>query len=166
MWKADVAALASASALAAAEPLAAAVSRVAKILDADDAALREGCAASGWHALLVAKLYYEQPALLRWQLRDGGLLAACLPTEAEAALPPFEKALVGCLRDNPYEMLEAARAGWGDGWLLAHMWDLLWRARRLRVLAERTRVLVELCGITVATSGDSGAEIGEAVAPA
>ena len=129
MWKADVAALASASALAAAEPLAAAVSRVAKILDADDAALREGCAASGWHALLVAKLYYEQPALLRWQLRDGGLLAACLPTEAEAALPPFEKALVGCLRDNPYEMLEAARAGWGDGWLLAHMWDLLWRAR-------------------------------------
>ena len=90
-----------------------------------------GCAASGWHALLVAKLYYEQPALLRWQLRDGGLLAACLPTEAEAALPPFEKALVGCLRDNPYEMLEAARAGWGDGWLLAHMWDLLWRARRV-----------------------------------
>ena len=28
-------------------------------------------------------------------------------------------------------MLEAARAGWGDGWLLAHMWDLLWRARRV-----------------------------------
>ena len=32
------------------------------------------------------------------------------------------------LSDDPYGTLKAVRHAYGDGWLIAHLWDLLWRA--------------------------------------
>ena len=68
-------------------------------------------------------------APLASQLRD--LLQQCLP-EGAASLDAFQGILVAILSDDPYAALRAIRAAYGDGWLLAHLWDLFWRAGAVR----------------------------------
>ena len=40
--------------------------------------------------------------------------------------PPL--AIRACRADDPYGAMTAVRAFHGDGWLIAHLWDLLWCA--------------------------------------
>ena len=125
VWSADLDALArdadsAPPALASAREVAA----TARLLSGDDAAISAHC--DSWHARLIAIILYQQPTTLRWQLAQ--VLDRCLPPGGRGRLDPFESVLVHILNDDPYGTLKAVRAAYGDGWLIAHLWDTLWRA--------------------------------------
>ena len=56
------------------------------------------------------------------------MLDEVLPPNERARLDPYSSALVACLSDDPYASLRSMRSGFGDGWLISHLWDLLARA--------------------------------------
>lgn len=124
-WCADLGALAAdADAAPPSMRSAKEVAATARMLGGDDRAISE--AADGWHGKLIAKLLYQKPSTLRWQLRD--VLDECLPASERASLDHVGSALVAILCDDPYAMLRSVRACYGDCWFPAHLWDLLWRA--------------------------------------
>ncbi|KAL1524496.1 hypothetical protein AB1Y20_019390 [Prymnesium parvum] len=79
-----------------------------------------------WQEKFIAKLLYQQPTLLRWQVRE--LLPECISKMEEEELNPFERALLAIIRDDPYSALGCISEAYGEGWLVAHLWDMLWRA--------------------------------------
>ena len=128
VWTSDLEMLIrDADAAAAVVPAAKEIGATARLLSGEEAAVQ--ASSEWWHGKLIAKLIYQQPATLRWQL--GALLAQCTPAES---LDPFQSVLVAILSDDPYAAMRAIRAAYGDGWLLAHLWDLLWRAGSVRAL--------------------------------
>ena len=58
-------------------------------------------------------------------LQLGGLLSELVPRHL---MDPFERSLHAVLTDNPYGATTAIREAFGEGWLLSHLWDLLWRS--------------------------------------
>ena len=125
VWSSDLTSLArDADAAPSSMVTAREVAATARLLCGDDAAIRACC--DSWHARLVATLLYQQPTTLRWQL--GEVIDRCLPPAERNSLDPFAAVLVSVLSDDPYGTLKAVRHAYGDGWLIAHLWDLLWRA--------------------------------------
>ena len=130
VWTLDLTALAR-DADAAPPGLTAAgeVASTARLLSGDEAALSAAC--DSWHSKLIAKLLYQQPTTLRWQLRE--VLEGCLSAEERRGLDAFSTIFLDIFSDDPYATLRSIRAAFGDGWLPAHLWDLMWRAEAVGV---------------------------------
>ena len=100
------------------------IGEIARLISGDESAIE--ASTDSWHGKLIAKLLYQQPTTLRWQMRE--VLDSCLPPSARSSLDPFQAAMAAVISDDPYATLRALREGYGDGWLPAHLWDMLWRA--------------------------------------
>jgi len=102
------------------DPEAKQVIQTARLLAGEEDAIANATGGA-WHATLLARLLLSEPTRLRWDIHE------LLPS-AEG-LPLEEKAMLAILADNPYAARDAIRAAHGDGWLVTHLWDILWRAR-------------------------------------
>lgn len=49
-----------------------------------------------------------------------------LPSEEPES--SFHRVLIAILSDDPYAAVGSIRDAFDEGWLLAHLWDMLWRA--------------------------------------
>lgn len=83
---------------------------------------------------------------LGWtQVHD--LLRECISKDREASLDVLHKVLLEILRDDPYAAVNLIREIYGEGWLLAHLWDMLWRAgavtRRRQTQEERDHLILQ-----------------------
>jgi len=54
------------------------------------------------------------------------LVSECAPPPSET--DAFDRALIATLSDDPYAAMQSVREAYGDGWVVAHLCDLLWRA--------------------------------------
>ena len=98
------------------------VASMARLLCGDSTEIDAVC--DQWHGKLIATLLYQQPTTFRWQL--PALVLTLMPNKGDAG--PFQNVLLAILNDDPWAMLKGLRFVYGDGWLVAHLWDLLWRA--------------------------------------
>ena len=86
VWSADLSALArDADASAPGVASATEIAATARLLSGDAAAIDQ--ATDSWHSKLIAKLLYQQPTTLRWQLRD--VLDSCLPPAGAPHISPY-----------------------------------------------------------------------------
>eukprot|EP00316_Scyphosphaera_apsteinii_P019901 CAMPEP_0119302894 /NCGR_PEP_ID=MMETSP1333-20130426/4407_1 /TAXON_ID=418940 /ORGANISM="Scyphosphaera apsteinii, Strain RCC1455" /LENGTH=681 /DNA_ID=CAMNT_0007305391 /DNA_START=22 /DNA_END=2067 /DNA_ORIENTATION=- len=128
-WRLDLGELARDAASAAqSDRSAAEIYETASLLSGEDAAIT-AAVGTEWHAVLLAKLLLQQPTRLRWQVAD--LVRELVPPLH--SLDAFQRALTGILSDDPYAAVQAIREAYGDGWLVAHLWDLLCRVSRVQV---------------------------------
>ena len=124
-WSADVSALVRDAELhAPSVPVAKEIAKSGLLLRGDEAMLREHT--EQWHGLLIGRLLYQSPTVMRWQLPS--LLAELVPSTHEARNDPFQAIVIAILADDPWATLEKVRNAFGDGWLASHLWDLLSRA--------------------------------------
>lgn len=128
MWKEDASQLHTDATHAAStgDTSAAGVAATAAILCADPHALASACGGA-WHGLLMARLFLDQPTRLRWEL--VGAMAGDAGSGVIEGNDIFSSCLVALLSDDPYAAVKCIRTAYGDGWLTAHLWDLLCRAR-------------------------------------
>ena len=128
-WRADVSALVRDAELdAPSVPAAAEIATSGRLLLGDEAVLREHT--EQWHGLLIGRLLYQSPTVMRWQLPSllaelEGQLPSLLD---EARRDPFQAIVLAILADDPWATLKSVRDAFGDGWLASHLWDLLSRA--------------------------------------